>query len=377
MKSRVVDGDSHFMEPWDLFERYIDPAYRDRAMHLEKDPGTDEQTLIVDGKPSRILNSTGILETVTGYGQKEEGMGLGTFDPTVSFRPEWQDMDKRVQFLDAEEIGLQVIFPTLGLLWEGDILEDAGLADAHCRAYNTWAIEMCAGHKDRLFPAAHISLRDPGLTVREIERTAKLGCRSLFLGTIPFGGKSFGHPDYDPIWATAQDLNVSVCIHQVVNPYYVGNQWYADRDPGFMWVTINHIQDQRIALASMVYDGVFDRFPKLRVGTVEATMQWAAEWLERFEFRYPYMGHTTQMKRSPKEYFAENIWIQGDPEEKMFAMVAEFCGVDRFFIGSDYPHAEGFVHPVRTARKFLSALPNDAVEKIMCENARKFFGLPG
>ena len=375
MKSRVVDGDSHFMEPWDLFERYIDPSFRDRAMRLEAAPDTGEHTLTVDGRPSRILDSKGLLETVTGYGQKEEGGVLGEFDTSVSFQPDWQDMGKRVQFLDEEGIDIQIIFPTLGLLWEGDV-EDPHLADAHCRAYNSWAVEICADHKDRLYPAAHISLRDPELTVREIKRMANLGCRSLFLGTIPHGGKSFGHPDYDSIWATAQDSDVSVCIHQVVNPYYVGNQWYADRDPGFMWVTINHIQDQRIALASMVYDGVFDRFPKLRVGTVEATMQWAAEWLERFEFRYTYMGHTTQMKRSPKEYFAENIWIQGDPEEKMFAFVAEFCGVDRFFIGSDYPHAEGCVHPVQSAREQLSELPGESVEKILCDNARKFYGLP-
>ena len=100
----------------------------------------------------------------------------------------------------------------------------------------------------------------------------------------------------------------------------------AGRDPGFMWVTMNVIQDPRIALATMVYDGVFDRFPRLRVATIEAMAGWVGEWLERFEYRYKYMKHTSRMKRSPTEYFAANIWVSGDPEERMFPIMVQFAG---------------------------------------------------
>ena len=120
-------------------------------------------------------------------------------------------------------------------------------------------------------------------------------------------------------------------------------------------------------------DGVFERFPKLRVATVEAMVGWVGEWIERLNYRYSYMGHTSQMKRPADEYFHRNIWISADPEERMFPYIVQFAGDDRFFIGSDYPHAEGFVRPVEKARQQLASLPKASVDKILEGNARDFY----
>jgi predicted TIM-barrel fold metal-dependent hydrolase len=159
----------------------------------------------------------------------------------------------------------------------------------------------------------------------------------------------------------------------VGHAHYPGSEYFRDRDPGFMWVSMNVIQDPRIALATMVYDGVFERFPRLRVATIEGASGWVGEWLERFDYRYKYMRHTSRMKRSASEYFARNIWISADPEERMLPLMVQFAGDDKFFIGSDYPHAEGFVDPVRMARERLSSLPVESVDKVLCVNARKFY----
>ncbi len=370
---QAIDGDSHFMEPLDLFEKFTDAKYRERAMRVEKDVD-GERKLVVDGQVMQVLDVDELLSAVVAYGQKETGRDIDHFDQYLVSSADWQDMDKRIGFLNAEGIDAQVIYPTLGLLWEGEVA-DPFLADALCRAYNTWAFELCASHKDRLFPAAHISMRDPQLAVKELERVAKLGCHSIFLAAMPINGRSWGHPDFDPIWAAAQDLNVSVGIHLASHSEYTGSQFYRDRDPGFMYVTMSIIQDPRQCLTTMVYDGVFERFPKLRVGTIEAMAGWVGEWLERFEYRYKYMKATSQMKRSPREYFAQNIWINGDPEEQMFPLIVPFAGDDKFFIGSDYPHAEGFVDPMRKARDLLSALSDESVQKILVDNARTFFGI--
>ena len=370
----VIDGDSHFMEPLDLYPRYIDPAFRERAMRVEKDPASGEPTILVDGKPLKLVNTTDLLAAVVAYGQKEMGRDVGHFDQYLALSPDWQNMDKRVEFLDAEGIQAQVIYPTLGLLWEGTV-EDPVFADALSRAYNTWAFELCAGHSDRLFPAAHISLRDAELAVRELNRVAKLGCRTIFVAAAPINGRSFGHPDLDPIWAAVQDLDLSVGIHLTGHKHSTGREWYRDRDPGMMFVTMNLIQDPRMALTTMVYDGVLERFPRLRVATIEAMVGWIGEWLERLDYRYKYMGHTSQMERPASEYFERNIWINGDPEEKMFPLIVQFAGDEKFFVGSDYPHAEGFVEPVRKARETLSSLPPESVDKILGGNASRFFGI--
>jgi hypothetical protein len=163
---RVIDGDAHFLEPLDLFERYIDPAYRERAMHLNVDPATGKKQFLADQKPMKIFDVEAFLGGVAGYGQKEAGHNLSNFDCYRYHAADWQDMGKRVQFLDEEGFERQVIYRTLGLFWEGEI-DAPSLADAHCRAYNTWTFELCAPYRNRLYPAAHISLRDPPLAVRE------------------------------------------------------------------------------------------------------------------------------------------------------------------------------------------------------------------
>ncbi len=221
-------------------------------------------------------------------------------------------MDRRIKFLDDEGFAAQVIYPTMGILWQGDV-QDPLLADALCRAYNTWAFEMCAAHKDRLIPAAHISLLDAALAAREIDRVAKLGCKTIFVASTPIDGHGFGIR----IWirfglprrnTTSQSASIwsGMATTSAVNGF-------ADCDPGFMFITMNVIQDPRMALTTMVYEGVLERFPKLRVATIEAMSGWVGEWIERLDYRFKYMGHTSQMKRSASEYFARNIWISADP----------------------------------------------------------------
>lgn len=374
---RIIDADSHFMEPLDLWERYIEPRYRPRCLRFERVPGSGRYQIVVDGQTithSGDLSIEELLGVAVGYGQKEEGKGLKSFDPSAVFSHTLEDMEKRIQFLDQEGIECQFIYPTLGLFWE-DLVTDPELAAAHCRAYNTWMLEVCAGYRARLYPVGHISLRHPAEAARELQRLAKEGVRAVFLGTFPVDGKSFGNPEFDPVWATAQELNLAVGLHLVVHRAYIGNEWYKDRDPGFMFLSMNVIQDPRMALTTMVYDGVFERFPRLRVATIESASGWVAEWLDRLDYRYSYMGHTTQMKRPASEYFARNIWISADPVERTLPYMVELVGDDKFFIGSDYPHAEGFTRPVEKARKALARLPEASVSKILGDNAVQFFGI--
>ncbi len=373
---KIVDGDSHFIEPLDLYLQYIDPEYRDRAMHVAEDPTSGKQQMLVDGKRMRLgtKDIDEMLSIIVGYGQKEEGSALNEFDRSLMSGGDWQNMDKRVQFLDAEGLDHQILFPTLGLLWEGEV-QDPGLAAALCRAYNTWAFEVCSGHLDRLFPAAHISLRDPALAVQEVQRVAKLGAHTIMVGSAPVNGKSFGHEDYDPIWAAAEDANVAVTIHPAGNKEYLGSAWYKNRNPGFMFISMGNIQDPRMSLSTMIYDGVFERFPKLRAATVESMGSWVGEWIERFDYRYQYMRHTSQMKRPIREYFARNIWINADPSEKLFPLIVQFVGDEKFFVGSDYPHAEGFTKPIETMRGLLSGLPAASLDKILGANAAAFYGI--
>jgi predicted TIM-barrel fold metal-dependent hydrolase len=164
---RIIDADSHFLEPLDLWERYIEPQYRSRCLRFARRPEKDRYMILVEENTRARFNVEDFLGVVAGFGQKEQGVGLGAFDLSDVFSRSFEDMSRRIQFLDQEGIECQFLYPSLGLLLDG-LVEDPELAAAHHRAYNTWALEVCAGYRDRLFPVGHISLRHPPEAVREL-----------------------------------------------------------------------------------------------------------------------------------------------------------------------------------------------------------------
>ena len=98
----AIDADSHFVEPLDLYEKYIDPQFRDRAFKVQTNPATGKRQLVVDNKALQLLDVEELLSAISGYGQKESGHDLSNFDRELPYSAEWEDMDKRIKFLDQE-----------------------------------------------------------------------------------------------------------------------------------------------------------------------------------------------------------------------------------------------------------------------------------
>lgn len=142
-----------------------------------------------------------------------------------------------------------------------------------------------------------------------------------------------------------------------------------------MFLSMNCIQDPRMALTTMVYDGVLERFPSLHVATIESASGWVVEWIDRLDYRFSYMGHTCQMGRPASETFERNIWVSADPHERTLPFTLELLGDRKFFSGSDYPHLEGFTDPVRRIRETLTGVPDASVDRILGPNAADFLRL--
>lgn len=372
----IIDADAHFAEPLDLWLRYLEPKYRERAFHVERDEETGLQKAIVEGKISPLEPPEffkNVLPLLVGFGQHERILDSAfTYYDGI---PAAYDAGERVQWLDAEGIDKQFIYPTWGLFWEGDI-EDPELAAAHCRAYNHWLWEVCSPYTDRLVPIAHISLRDVAEAVGELRRVAKLGMKGVFIGSRPHQGRSFGHPYYDPFWAEAQALGLPVGVHLVVWKDYIGSAWYKKGAASkLMYSSMMTRVDTRLAFTTMIYDGVFERFPRLKAVLAETQSGWLPEWLDGMDHRYKYLGRLSGMKRPANEYFQRQVWVSVDPEERTLPATVELLGAEKFFWGSDVPHAEGYPHPVAEAKKHLKPLPESAQQKILGENVAKVYGL--
>jgi len=176
----AVDADGHILEPSDLWERYIEPKYRDRALRIVKDEnGLDE--LEIDGKPS-MMARRGMPSTLAAMGRLD--LGAMARDPEVTYDNHAafgsQDPKERLQVLDAEHIDAAVIYTTTGLLWEAE-LQDAELSQAYTRAYNRWICEWCSDSGGRLVPAAHLSLGDPEAAAAELARAVGEGARGVYV----------------------------------------------------------------------------------------------------------------------------------------------------------------------------------------------------
>src|SRR5262245_34002137 len=139
--TRTVDADGHVTEPAEIFREYIEPKYRDRALHIERNERGWE-FLVIDNHPSVL--QPGILGVLGGIGMDaKQRLTPGMVDYRDSCPPAGYDGAERLKVMDDEGIDYALLYPTLGLVWERDT-DDAELAAAHARAYNDWVADYCA-----------------------------------------------------------------------------------------------------------------------------------------------------------------------------------------------------------------------------------------
>ncbi|ETW92963.1 MAG: hypothetical protein ETSY1_41325 [Candidatus Entotheonella factor] len=372
----VVDADGHVLEPADTWLNYIDPPYRDRAIRIAEDEQGYE-VLLIDGKPLKTLR--GQLGALGGIDMDAaelftkgrityaEGSPPGSYDPTA-----------RLQVMDEEGIDISLLYPTIGICWEGHV-DDPKLATAYTRAYNRWLAEFCRANPKRLFPVAHASLLDPEGAVEEVIRAREEGCVGVYLSPdmAARGGKHFDHPDFVPFWETVQDLAMPIAFHVVVRDNPSFRDWLRyDRVDGLFGFAFLAI-DVMAAFTQMLGIGMFEKYPRLKCAVLEAGSNWIAAWLDRLDHKFRVMKHRTPGLRQPSEYFYRQCLISADPDESATARMVEHIGADYFIWASDYPHIDASFGVVHELREQLASLPLEAQRKVFGENAIRFYDLAG
>jgi predicted TIM-barrel fold metal-dependent hydrolase len=173
----AVDADGHILEPADLWEKYIDPKFRDRALRIVLDEDGLEE-LEIGGTRSQ-MSVKGFPSTLGAMG--DPAIGAIRKDPNRTYMGEApfgsMDPKERLKVLDAEGLDAVVLYTTIGLLWEAE-LEDAELTQAYTKAYNRWICEFCSD-SPRLVAAAHLSLTQPAATAKEPARALGDGARGV------------------------------------------------------------------------------------------------------------------------------------------------------------------------------------------------------
>ena len=373
----AVDADGHILEPSDLWERYIEPKYRDRALRVVKDEnGLDE--LEIDGKPS-MMARRGMPSTLAAMGRLD--LGAMARDPEVTYDNHAafgsQDPKERLQVLDAEHIDAAVIYTTTGLLWEAE-LQDAELSQAYTRAYNRWICEWCSDSGGRLIPTAHLSLGDPEAAAAELERAVGEGARGVYVAPFTHTAKPLGHRDHDVVFAAAQDHDIPFAIHPTFEP-----QWTKGARMG-AWENVRELRltasvqaadGVRHQFTTLFDYGVFDRFPRLKVLVLESGGGWIGYWLDRMDGIYGHtaIGQRVPLENPPSYYFRERCWISCDPDERSIPAMADLFGADRFMWASDFPHADHTPEYIHDLDELAGMFPDETRRRFLGDNCRELF----
>ncbi len=374
----AVDADGHILEPPTLWEEYIDPQFRDRALRFRIDENGLEE-LEIDGQRSK-MSRAGFPATLGAMGAPD--LPAMQKDPARTYLGESpfgaMDPGERVKVLDAEHIDIAILYTTVGLLWEAEV-EDPALSQAYTKAYNRWICEFCAGER-RLVPTAHLSLTDPAAAAIELERAVGEGAVGGYVAPFHHRGTPLGHPDNDAVFAAAQDLDVPLAIHPTFEP-----QWTKGTRMG-TWENVKQLRLLASVSASdgvrqqftTLFDyGVFDKFPGLKVVVLESGAGWLGYWLDRMDavYGHTFIGNRVPLQHKPSDYFRDRCWISADPDERMVPALAQRYGVERFLWASDFPHADHTAEYVHDLNELVAMFPENQRRQFIGDNARTLFKL--
>src|SRR5499427_7932836 len=280
---QAIDADGHILEPLDLWDKYIEPAFADRRPRFVIDQNGKER-LSVEGKllgnPRGIgsLGSVGVRQGAVKLDSLKYAEGKkGGFDPHA-----------RILDMDGDGIDAAFLYPSLGLF--AGAVDDPGLAAAMCRAYNRWLADYCQPYPDRLFGVAMLPMQSIPLAIEEMRYARKeLGMRGGFLRPNPYNGKMLHHPDYEPFWSAAEDLDFSIGLHEGASGGMpqAGVDRFATRGAKHI---VSHTVEMMLAAMSVIWEGVCDRHPRVRIAFLESGGGWIAPWLDRMNRHFDDQG---------------------------------------------------------------------------------------
>ncbi|MDG2113989.1 MAG: amidohydrolase family protein [Actinomycetota bacterium] len=372
----VVDMDSHVLEPADLWENYLEARYRDRAIHIRRDENGIEE-LVVDG---RVLLK-GRLAALGGVEHNAVDLFTTADLPYSEGCPKASyDTAARVEFLDEWGVDAGLVFPTIGILY--DKPEDPELAMAYARAYNKWQWDFASPALDRIIPVAQVPLYDVDLALEELQRCLALGFKGMFLAPEPVGGKRPSHPDFDPLWQALVDADLPICIHLIVRfdrrVNLSGTNWWditKERPDTVFSFAMGGTLQLIPAVAALICDGLFDRFPKLKVAIVESGAGYAAYLMDRLDEKFDRFHGASPLKRRPSEYMRENFWFVMDPSERSIDAQCDLVGEDKFLWGSDYPHVDSHIDAMQEIHTALAPMTEHRRNLVLGGNAKGLFNI--
>lgn len=357
MALRVVDSDAHVVEGGEFMMQIME-RFPDKVRFAQPGEGT---ALFIEGRA--YPQSTG-----PGAGcRADEGMCLDRGANPFSADGVLADADK-------EGIDHMVFFPSaaLGL----PAYEDQRFAADVARAYNTWMADWCSRGKGRFSGVGLVPIEDVPTSIAIMREAKTLGLVATMVPAV-LKSRNLDHPDLEPFWAAAADLDMPLGIHGAPG-IHLPNLGSHRFDNYLQVHVVSFPFDMMVASTALVLGGVFERHPKLRVALLESGVGWVPYFMERIEEHLEKRGRLTpECKQHPKDYIARGqLYVSFEAEECGLPLAVETLGDHFVMWASDYPHWDSDFPNATKPLRSRDDISEDVRAKVAGANAARFYGLP-
>ncbi len=384
----IFDFDNHYYEAEDAFTRHQDERLRNRGVRWAEIDG--RRRLIVGGKVNAyVANATFDPVAKPGClyewyrGNPEQKSIVEAFGELEPIRPEYRDPAARLAVMDEQQVAATLLFPTLGVGLEDALRDDPEAAAGAFQAFNRWLEEDWGfAYERRIYAVPYVQMLDAQAAVVELGSLVDRGAIVVNIRNapvpVPGGYRSPFDPVYDPFWGLAAESGVVVATHAGNDGYDALIQMWEPGGPEssiFRSPLRNVVTKHRAVsdfYATAICHKVFERFPDLRLASVENGASWIPDLLHRLDDaanRNP--GFFAE---HPNETFGEHVWVTPFWEDDVRGLIDVFR-TDRLLLGSDWPHAEGTRRPLDFVTETLAGLADDDVQRIARDNASELLGV--
>jgi len=388
---RVIhDADAHIMETPTWLMDYADPAVRVRLEPLNYgggnelkqtgDPEDQQRDLLVAFDRMRARQLSDEYRAV----ETEEIMARKNFAATGSFIPE-----ERPRALDLLGFASQLMFNTFhnARLHDWEHSGDLDLAYGTARAHNRGMVDFCSVDP-RLLPTCYVPLADIDRAVAMTDEALSMGAAALLIASGCPAGHGPSHVGLDGVWARAEEAGVPIVFHvggtgQLLDPNYFVNGLPVPPDfhggeENFRSVDYMAIPFQpQQTLATLIFDGVLDRFSRLQFGVIEQGAIWLPSWTRQMESAFDaFARHEERLQRlsmRPTEFVRRQVKATPYPTEDV-GWIIEQSGPEVCLFSSDYPHVEGGRRPIERFERSLGDASDGVRRRFYHDNFAELMG---
>jgi predicted TIM-barrel fold metal-dependent hydrolase len=378
----VFDADNHLYETKESFTRHLPERYKGAIDYVDLHGRTK---IMIRGTVSEYIpNPT--FEVVARPGAQEEYFRDGNLEGK-SYRdivgepmrsiPAFREPAPRLQLMDELGVDRALMFPTLASLLEERLRDDPELTHATIHALNEWLYEEWTfNYEDRIFATPVITLPIVEKAMEELEWVVERGAKTVLVRPAPVpgfrGSRSFGYSEFDPFWKAVEEADILVSMHSSDSGYTrYQNDWIGQADEmlpfrldPFRAISVGK-RPMEDTMTAYLCHGVFSRFPKLRVASIESGGDWVAGFLDHVADTYKKMPQA--FEEDPVEQFKRHVWISPFHEDNL-DLLMQTIGADHVLFGSDYPHPEGLAEPTSYMDHLPKDMPEEDVRNIMGGN---------